>query len=351
MFTDIDSIVVRPEDAILKAMEVLDAGGKQVALVVDESRRLVATLTDGDVRRGLLRGVALQESVSRVMCANPLTVRLGERPDIIRQIMRTHGIRQIPVLDQDSIPCGLAVFDEDEGTIDHDTRVVLMAGGLGTRLRPLTEEIPKPMLPVGDKPLLELIIQNFVTQGFRKFDISVNYRREVVQRYFGDGHHLNCEINYIIEEARMGTAGALSLLAERPSKPFIVMNADLLTSANFATMLEHHTEHGAIATVGAREHIIEVPFGVVSCVGEQLVQIIEKPVYRHLVNAGIYVLSPEALGYLEQGVPTDMTDLFKRLIEAEKRASVFPLREYWLDIGAFPDLERAREEFGDVFAY
>jgi len=236
-------------------------------------------------------------------------------------------------------------------TCAHNTRVVLMAGGLGTRLRPLTEEVPKPMLPVGDKPLLELIIQNFVNQGFRKFDISVNYRREVIQNYFGDGQRFNCEIGYVVEEKRMGTAGALSLLPERPSEPFLVMNADLLTSASFTTMVEHHKAHRALATVGAREYSIEVPFGVISCDGEELLQIVEKPVHRHLVNAGIYVLSPEALDYLDPSVPTDMPDLFKRLMSDGQRASVFPLREYWLDIGAFSDLERAREEISEIFSH
>lgn len=351
MFTDIDPLIVRPNDSILHAMKVLDAGGKQVVLVVDEGRRLVATLTDGDVRRGLLSGVTLDEPVRRVMWINPVTVVQGERAEVIRHIMRSHGVRQIPVLDAEGVPCGLAVFDEDEDTCARDTRVVLMAGGLGTRLRPLTEELPKPMLPVGDKPLLELIIQNFVNQGFRKFDISVNYRREIIQGYFGDGERFNCEIGYVVEEARMGTAGALTLLPQRPSEPFLVMNADLLTSVNFVTMIEHHKAYSALATLGAREYTIEVPFGVIGCEGEQLVEIVEKPVHRHLVNAGIYVLSPEALDYLQPGVPADMPDLFQRLMAAGQRASVFPLREYWLDIGAFSDLERAREEISDIFSH
>ena len=350
MLTDIDALIVRPEDKILTAMKVLDAGGKQVALVVDGDRRLVATLTDGDVRRGLLNGVGLDAPVHKVMCANPVTVRFGELPETMRQIMRAHGIHQIPVLNADGVPCGLAVFDEVEGNIVRDTRVVLMAGGLGTRLRPLTEDLPKPMLPVGDKPLLELIIQNFVAQGFRNFDISVNYRREAIQSYFGDGRQFGCSIEYVVEQDRMGTAGALSLLPKRPTEPFLVMNADLLTSANFSTMLDHHAEHGAPATVGAREYTVEVPFGVVTCDGERLTEIIEKPVHRHLVNAGIYALSPDALDHLEPGRAADMPDLLKRIMRSGEQVSVFPLREYWLDIGAFSDLVSAREEIGEVFS-
>jgi dTDP-glucose pyrophosphorylase len=350
MLTDIDALIVRPDDKIISAMKVLDAGGKQVALVVNDDRRLVATLTDGDVRRGLLNGIGLDDPVSKVMCANPITVRSGELPETMRQIMRRHGIHQIPILDADGVPCALGVFDEVEEPTARDTRVVLMAGGLGTRLRPLTEALPKPMLPVGDKPLLELIIQNFVAQGFRKFDISVNYRREAIQDYFGDGRQFGCHIEYVLEQDRMGTAGALSLLSERPKEPFLVMNADLLTSANFSTMLDHHALHGAAATIGAREYTVEVPFGVVSCDGERLTGIVEKPVHRHLVNAGIYALSPGALDLLEPGRPTDMPDLLKKIMGSGEQVSVFPLREYWLDIGAFSDLERAREEISDVFS-
>lgn len=351
MLTDIEPLIVRPHDKIITAMKVLDAGGKQVALVVDDQRRLVATLTDGDVRRGLLNGVTLDDPLSKVMCTNPVTVPFGVPPEAMRQIMRSHGIHQIPVLDADGVPCGLGVIDEVAEATPRETRVVLMAGGLGTRLRPLTEDIPKPMLPVGEKPLLELIIQNFVAQGFRKFDISVNYRREAIQHYFGDGERFNCAINYVVEEARMGTAGALSLLRERPAEPFLVMNADLLTSASFSTMLDHHNEHGAVATVGAREYTVEVPFGVVTCEGARLTEIVEKPIHRHLVNAGIYALSPEALDFLEPASPADMPDLLKRILDSGGRASVFPLREYWLDIGAFADLERARQEIADVFSH
>lgn len=349
MYTDLGPIMISPGETILRAIEVLDAGGMQVVLVVDENRRLAATLTDGDIRRGLLRGVSLQDSVEKVMRADPIVVSVGERPEVIRQIMRANGIRQVPVLDDGRVVVGLASYENAEDNSVRDTPVVLMAGGLGMRLRPLTEEVPKPMLPVGDKPLLELILRNFISQGFRNFHISVNYRREVIQNYFGDGQRFDCSIDYIVETTRMGTAGALTLLPERPTEPFLVMNADLLTSVNFLTMLDHHREQGAVGTIGAREYSVEVPFGVITSRGEQLIEIVEKPVHRHLVSAGIYVLSPQVLEILDRSPPIDMPDLFKMMMTKGLPASVFPLREYWIDIGAASDLERARQEVDQIF--
>lgn len=349
MYTNIQPLTLGSGASILDAVKVLDAGGKQVALIVNDQGRLIGTVTDGDIRRGLLRGTALTESVGEVMCLNPITALLGERPETVRQIMRSKGIRQMPVLDGAGRPSGLAVLNDDEITDVGDTLIVLMAGGMGTRLRPLTENVPKPMLPVGDKPLLEVIIRNFTDQGFRRFSISVNYRREVIESYFGDGSEFGCEIDYLVETNRLGTAGALGLMDSRPEQPFLVMNGDLLTSANFATMLEHHRAHDALATVGAREYSFEVPFGVIEFEDSRLLQIVEKPVHRHLVNAGIYVLSPQVLGMFERGQRLDMPDLLARVVADGGGASVFPLREYWLDIGVHSDLERARLEFDGVF--
>ena len=350
MHTDLGPILVRSCATILTAMEALDKGGLQIVLVVDASRRLLATLTDGDVRRGLLQGVSLQDTVERVMRQNPIVVSVGVRPEAIRQIMQTHHIRQIPVLDGDGVVVGLASYENPEDTFVQDTQVVLMAGGLGMRLRPLTEEIPKPMLRVGEKPLLELIVRNFVSQGFRKFHIAVNYRREIIQDYFGNGDRFDCSIEYIVESTRMGTAGALTLLPRPPSEPFLVMNGDLLTSVNFLAMLEHHNKLGSFGTIGAREYSFEVPFGVIRSEGEQLLEIVEKPVHRQLVSAGIYVLSPEVFDILDGSTCIDMPDLFKNMISRGMPATVFPLREYWLDIGAASDLERARQEFAQVFS-
>jgi NDP-sugar pyrophosphorylase family protein len=224
-----------------------------------------------------------------------------------------------------------------------------MAGGLGKRLRPLTETIPKPMLEVGGRPLLEQIIAGFADQGFWRITISVNYRREMVQDYFGDGSKFGVEIDYVEETRRMGTAGALSLLPERPEGPFIVMNGDLLVSLRFDQLLEFHRRLDAAGTMVVREYSHQVPYGVVRADGDLMTGIEEKPVARYFVNGGIYVLSPEALDRVRPDHPLDMPSLLTEITEGGGRVAVFPLRDYWRDIGHMDDLEAARSEFGSVF--
>ena len=345
MLREIEPLFVSSDDTILRALEVMDRGGMQIVLVVDDHRRLLATLTDGDVRRGLLRGVGLDQAVEQVMHRDAATVGEAEGAEAMRRLFAERDVRHLPVIDENGVVVALASSeDADRSAVARETPVVLMAGGLGKRLRPLTQDIPKPMLPVGGRPLLEIILENFKAQGFRNFILSVNYRKDIIQNHFDDGARFDCTIEYIEEDQRMGTAGALSLLGERPSEPLIVMNGDLLTATDFVAMLDHHGSSGATGTIGAREYSIEVPYGVIEGDGAQLRAIVEKPVHRHLINAGIYVLSPAALDYLEVGRYCDMPELFKRMMEDGSTASIFPLREYWLDIGAFSDLERARKE-------
>jgi NDP-sugar pyrophosphorylase family protein len=216
-------------------------------------------------------------------------------------------------------------------------------------LRPLTETIPKPMLEVGGRPLLEQIIAGFADQGFWRITVSVNYKREMVQEYFGDGSAFGVEIDYLEEDRRMGTAGALSLLPERPDGPFIVMNGDLLVSLRFDTLLDFHKRLGAEGTMVVREYSQQVPYGVVRTDGDLMVGIEEKPVSRYFVNGGIYVLSPEALDRVPPDAPLDMPTLLSDITGAGGRVAVFPLRDYWRDIGQMDDLEAARTEFGTVF--
>lgn len=218
------------------------------------------------------------------------------------------------------------------------------------RLRPLTEHLPKPMLPVGDRPLLEVIIRNFLEQGFGRFTISVNYLADVIRSHFGDGSALGVEIDYIDENERMGTGGALSLMKEWPETPFVVMNGDLLTTLSFDQMLRFHMESNSSATMGAREFNMQVPYGVIQAEGTRLVGIEEKPNQSFYVNAGIYILSPLVAEFIKPGEPLDMPELFLRVMRKGDIASVYPIRDYWMDIGRVEDLERARVEFATVFS-
>ena len=347
---DIQKIRIPPESTIREAMVAIDNGVVQLALVVDPERRLLATVTDGDIRRGLLAGLTLDAPVTAVMQRNPISIPISAGRPAARRLMREKRLHHVPLLDDDGRITDLAWIDEIVGLTPNTTRVVLMAGGLGTRLRPLTEHLPKPMLPLGDRPLLEIIIRNFVDQGFGRFTISVNYLAETIRRHFGDGRALGVEIDYIDETERMGTAGALSLMKDWPDTPFVVMNGDLLTTLRFEQMLRFHTDSNSTATMGAREFNMQVPYGVIQAEGTRLVGIEEKPNQSFYVNAGIYVLSPQMAEFIEPGKPLDMPDLFLRGIRKGDIASVYPIRDYWMDIGRIEDLERARLEYETVFA-
>lgn len=345
----LEDILIRLPATILDAVKAIDVGAVGIALVIDDEGRLLATVTDGDIRRGLLRGLAVNLSVAEVMRREPAVVRREEGREAALHLMRKLTIHQIPVVDKAGRVVGLEWVDKLVGIEAQDTWVVLMVGGLGVRLRPLTDQLPKPMLPVGGRPLLETIIRNFADQGFRRFYLSVNHHREVVQEFFGDGSMHGVDIDYLIEDEPLGTAGALALLPKRPSGSFLVMNGDLLTAERFETLVRFHADNRAMATMGAREYNLQVPYGVIRSKGPQLLSIEEKPTENYFVNAGVYVISPEALEFVKPGKRLDMPDLFGSILAAGQRACVFPLQEYWMDIGRVDDLERARAEYETVF--
>ena len=344
-----DTILLTRAATLRDAITAIDGDGRQIALVVDGDGRLEAIVSDGDIRRGLLRGLTLDAPVTEVMVTAPAVVRADAPPGTARREMRARGLNHMPVLDADGRVVRLVWINDATMPDRRETRIVLMAGGLGMRLRPLTRDTPKPMLQIGGRPLLENIILNFRAQGFYRFTIALNYKAHVIRDHFGDGSALGVEIDYIEETGRQGTAGALALFEQPPRNPFIVMNGDLLTSVQFGAMLDAHVETGAQATVSSREFSMQVPYGVLRSTGARLTAIEEKPTETYAVSAGIYVFSPEVLDHLEPGVPTDTPDLIGRLIAAGAPVTVFPIREYWVDIGRLEDLDRARGEFSAVF--
>lgn len=347
---DFSETLVGRATSILDAIKAIEAGSCQIALVVDDAQQLLGTVTDGDIRRGLLRGIGLDQPVSAVMNSQPLTANLDQGRDAVLCLMRDREIHQIPVVNSGGRLVGLETLDEMIHPDRVDAWVVLMAGGLGTRLRPLTDNIPKPMLHVGGRPLLETIVENFANQGFRRIFLSVNYKAEMVERYFGNGSRYGVNIEYIREPDPRGTAGALTLLPSRPENPLIVMNADLLTTLDFRQFLEFHRSHRANATMGIREYSFQVPYGVVDVVGERLVSILEKPMHQCFVSAGMYVLEPQVIDRIPTGCFYDMPTLFRSLVNEKADTVVFPVREYWLDIGRLDDLERAQTDFSTMFS-
>ena len=340
--------VVAPEAPLRDAIARIDKAGFQLALVTDGHGRLAGTLSDGDVRRAILRGCDLATPTSSVMNPHPTTALAGATKEELLALMRRKVLRQLPLVDESGRIVDLATLDELAGVAERTNWVVLMAGGLGTRLQPLTNDTPKPMLPVSGKPILENILESFAEQGFRKFFFSVNYLADAVRGHFGDGARWGVDIQYLVEDKRLGTAGALSLLPQRPAEPLIVMNGDLLTRVRFDNMLHFHSEHGSAATMAVREYDFQVPYGVVRLEGINISHIDEKPIQRFFVNAGIYALSPEALEHVPEGIFFDMPTLFERMVARGFQVSAYPVREYWLDVGRLEEFERAQQEWKSV---
>lgn len=344
-----NKILISPQATIRRALEVIDLGAMKIALVIDKNKKLLGTLTDGDVRRAILGGMGLDDLIETIYFRTPTTCGINDSKEKVLQLAVAHKQSQIPVVDSDGRIVGLAEIDELLRPTQRTNKIVLMAGGLGTRLRPLTDTTPKPMLHVGNKPILETIIENFSKYGYTDIVLSVGYKSHIIEEYFGDGSILGVKIQYIHEIKRMGTAGALTLLRDELTEPFFVMNGDLLTNINFQRMHDYHLMHDADATMAVREYDFQVPYGVVNVDESRIVSIEEKPIHKFFVSAGIYMLSPQMLEHVPDDEFYDMPTLFEKLIAAKNNAISFPIREYWLDIGRMSDFERANNEYSGVF--
>lgn len=335
-------VVVAPDLALSDALQTLDRGGFRVLLVADAQGKLLGTLTDGDVRRALLKQTPMTSMVAESMHASPRVARVGESPERLRALMETHSLLHIPLVDQDGRIAGLETLHSVHAHPDRDAWVFLMAGGFGTRLRPLTNNCPKPMLKVGGKPILETILERCIAAGFYRFFISVHYLPEQIKGHFSDGSRWGVEIRYIEEDVPLGTAGALGLLPEIGDRPVILMNGDVLTQLDVRKLYEFHCSREVDLTLSVREYDMQVPFGVVESDGELVTSIVEKPVHRFYVNAGIYVVSPAAVARARPARRLDMPDLIRQLIDAERQVAMFPVHEYWLDVGRPDDFQIAQ---------
>jgi dTDP-glucose pyrophosphorylase/CBS domain-containing protein len=343
-----EKALIAPETSIQEALVRINSAATQLALVVDGDRRLLGTLSDGDVRRALLANLRLSDPVSLCICRTPATVRVGESREAMIAKMRQMALHQLPVVDEAGRVVALKRIDDLLVPEPRDNWVVIMAGGLGSRLKELTKNTPKPMLPIGNKPLLETIIARFTEQGFSNIWLSVNYHADQIEDYFGDGTKYGAQIRYLRENMRLGTAGALSLLPT-PDQPIVVSNADLLTKVDYSKLLDGHLRAGAVATMAVREHEYRIPFGVVYTEGERIAALEEKPVHRVIVNAGIYVLSPNAVARVPAEVFFDMPELFSSLVKDDCAVRCHPVDGYWLDIGCHENLQQALVDYPDVF--
>ena len=348
---DWKKLILSGDASIVEVIECLNASaGAQIVLIIDNKDRLLGTITDGDLRRFMLSGGGLDGCAKNAMHQDYRSVA----PDIDKAgalaLMRDLTLRQIPIVDDKKKLCGLYLLSEFINADIKKNTVLIMAGGLGTRLRPLTEECPKPMLPIGGRPILETIIKNFIEEGFRDFVIAINYLGEQIRNYFGNGDALGVRINYLEEEKRLGTAGAMSLMSVLDQDcPIVMANGDLLTQVKYSHLLDFHDQTNSDFTVCLRDHHVEVPYGVVNMSGNRVQSIVEKPVIKNYISAGIYVIAPEIVARMPYGEFKDMPELISELIEEDFVVSGFPLHEYWMDVGQHNELELAEKQFDHIF--
>lgn len=339
------NVLIRPDNTIREALEIINREALRIALIVDIEQNLLGVVTDGDVRRGLLNNLDLTAHVSQVMNKNPIIGDSNSTSANLHELMATKGILSVPILENGRV-IGLETIKSVTDKKQYDNPVFIMAGGFGTRLKPLTDNCPKPMLKIGNKPILETVIRSFVRAGFKNLYISTHYMPEVIQDYFKDGSDFGVNIHYVHENIPLGTGGALGLLPEKLSDelPLIMMNGDVLTNVDFERLLKFHNESEADATICVREYDYQIPYGVITGDGSKIIAMEEKPVHHFFVNAGIYVISPKVFKNVPENYRIDMPSLLEQHMENNGEVLMFPIHEYWLDIGRMDDFKRAQSD-------
>lgn len=346
---DLADLLADRQTSIRDVMAILDRNAKGITLVVDSDRRLIGTVTDGDIRRAILATIDLDLPVQVLLDRraatqriDPLTAPVGTPHAELLRMMNEHQLRQIPLLDNAGRVADVVLLSDLVRAYELPLTAVVMAGGFGARLQPLTDDLPKPMLPLGGRPLMQLIIEQLSQSGIRRVNVTTHYKPEKITSYFGDGQGFGVELNYVMEDHPLGTAGALRLIGAS-DEPLLVINGDILARVDFRAMLEHHREHRADMTVAVRQHEVPVPYGVIESEGMHVRCVREKPVLKLQVNAGIYMLEPAVVRHIPNG-QSDMTHLIQRLLADGRPVVTFPMAGYWLDIGKIGDYAQAQED-------
>ncbi len=344
----IESLLLNSDASLKDAIYLLEKTDKGIVLVIDKKGILIGTITDGDIRRALLNCFDLKVEVKEVMRRNMIV--LNEKTEFIQKkaelLMVENNIRQIPVLNNKGMVVDLITYTESgQSIIKKLPIVVVMAGGLGSRLLPLTEKTPKPMLRLGEQPMLEIVLNNCVRAGLKEFYFAVNHLKEQIIEYFGDGSKWGVDIKYLEEKKPLGTAGALKLLPFENDKPILVLNGDILTNLNVSNLIGFHNKFSSFATVCVREHLEKLAYGVVHLNNELVESIEEKPSFSHYVNAGIYLIDPVVLDFIVKDKPMDMPELLTLLIRNKMQVSACPIHEYWLDVGQPETLSKAKQDW------
>lgn len=340
---EIRQITVRPDVSINECIAMLDRTGMGVLAVCDEQHKLLGIITDGDIRRALLKRLSLDEPCITIASTNPLSVLESISPSDALKLMNHRKVDQLPILDANGLMIDLVLRLDLQQTEVPGVRAVVMAGGFGSRLLPLTENTPKPMLALGGRPVMEHIVRQLRDAGISSVNVTTHYLPEKIRMHFGDGSDFDVSINYIEESSPLGTAGSLSLV-EAGDEPILVINGDILTKVDFRSMITFHRKHKADLTVGVRLYDLKVPYGVLDCDDMLVTAVNEKPTQKFLVNAGIYLLEPNTYECIPKNTHYNMTDLMQHLIETGKRVVSFPVIEYWMDIGQVNDYEKAKDD-------
>lgn len=344
------SILLPPTATIREAMRALDKGSLRIVLICDAEQKLLGTITDGDTRRALLADANMQDPVTRAMNTKPHSVNSSSTRENRLKLMKQHDLTAIPILDNANRVLSLETLHQAMEPERRDNPVFIMAGGFGTRLQPLTDHCPKPMLRVGERPMLDHLINQFISHGFHDFYISTHYLPEVIRNYFGDGSSRGISIQYVHEDSPLGTGGALGLLPKNlPDLPLIMMNGDVLTKLSYTQLLQHHERQRFDATLCVREDEHRVPFGVIETEDELITNMVEKPTYRYKINTGIYVLSPEVVASVKVGQRIDMPTLLEQHRQQKKRIGTYTSYDYWLDIGQMKDYQKAQRDIEIYF--
>lgn len=346
---DFRKVILNTDHNIRDAMQALDSAALRIVIVCDQEQKLLGTVTDGDIRRGLLSDCEMTDSITKVMNKNPLTAKCKDSRSDRLKIMEEYDLLALPIVDEENHLVDLEMLNRVMKPQKRDNPIFIMAGGFGTRLQPLTDHCPKPMLRVGEKPMLEHLIDQFVSFGFHNFYISTHYLPEIIREHFGDGSKWNVSIQYVHEDSPLGTGGALGLLPKnRPNLPLIMMNGDVLTKLNYSELLRHHEESGFDATLCVREDEHRVPFGVIETENQLITDMVEKPTYRYKINTGIYVLNPEIVNSVQVDQRIDMPTLLELHRANDKRIGTYTSYDYWLDIGQMKDYQKAQS---DILVY
>lgn len=345
MKTGLSKLFVYKGYTVKDALKILDNNGKGIVLVLDKDKKLIGTITDGDIRRALLKGSSLDDEITQIVHSNPIMARCDMTKDEIKDIFIKKAIRQLPIVNDKLEVVDLISINEILMPDGKDNYIVIMAGGLGTRLKELTQELPKPMLKIGQDPILQHTINNFKQYGYNKIIMSVNYKAETIENYFQDGYAYGVRIEYIRENQRLGTGGGIRLAKEYLNEPFFVINGDIFTNLNAENMMEHHISKGFDITIGIRKYTNQIPYGIIDMDNECKVKaIIEKPISSYMINAGIYCLNPDIINYLPKDEYFEITDLINICIADGRKVGCYEISEYWMDIGKIEDYVKANND-------